>query len=71
MNVNQTGDSSSQGDASIGDETITPIFDGQAPQEQLSSQEGEDTQASTQAASETSTQTTEAVTEATTEPATQ
>ena len=70
MNVNQTGDSSSQGDASIGDETITPVFDGQAPQEQLSSQEGEDTQASTQAASEVSTQTTEAVTEATTEPAT-
>lgn len=70
MNVNQTGDSSSQGDASIGDETITPVFDGQAPQEQLSSQEGEDTQASTQTASEVSTQTTEAVTEATTEPAT-
>ena len=40
MNVYQTDDAMSEGDPNVGDEMITPIFDGEAPPEQLSSETG-------------------------------
>ncbi|MGN0438948.1 MAG: peptidoglycan D,D-transpeptidase FtsI family protein [Lachnospiraceae bacterium] len=56
MNVYQTNDALTQGDPNIGDETITPIFEGEAPQEQLSSEEDGSTQESSQEADDGSLQ---------------
>lgn len=39
MNVYQTDEALTEGDPNVGDESITPIFEGEAPQEQLSSEE--------------------------------
>ncbi len=77
MNVYQTEDAVSKGDPDVGDEGITPIFDGNIPQEQLgidlgisepeaTSEDVSDTGGDT--STETTTEaTTQAITEATTE----
>lgn len=63
MNVYQTEDALTEGDPNIGDESITPVFEGEAPQEQLSSEEG-----FTEGTTETTTEgTSEAPVEGTTE----
>lgn len=75
MNVYQTEDAVSEGDPNVGDETITPIFEGNIPEEQISidlgiTEPGTTEEDGTETGNETSTEaTTEIVTEATTEAA--
>lgn len=59
MNVYQTDEALTAGDPNVGDESITPIFEGEAPQEQLSSQEEGTTQETPETSSEASTETSE------------
>ena len=54
MNVYQTDEAASEGDPNVGDETITPIFQGDVPQEQLSQDQGGGTEASTETTTGTS-----------------
>lgn len=64
MNVYQTEEGVTEGDPNVGDESITPVFDGVAPEEQLSSETDVNDTGTT---GDTPQETTEATTEASTQ----
>lgn len=67
MNVYQSEEGTTQGDPTVGDEPITPVFSGEAPQEQLSGSTQEDNVADTPDSASTEATTEAVTTEATTQ----